>query len=122
MYSQIAVASGGRSAAVPRQVQIKCFMPGCGKAFCRTEEELAQPSTFANKFCTLACAKTFEAVATASGGSLAKALGASPSAADADGAGRLVHGSVMAARAHDALVIRQAAYDEACARAPPHGS
>ena len=49
--SQIAAASGGQSAGVPRKVRIKCFMPGCGTAFCRTEAELAQPSaTCSNKF------------------------------------------------------------------------
>ena len=122
MYAQIAAASGGRAAGVQRKVHIKCFMPGCGQGFYRTEEELAQPGSFSNKFCKLECAKLFEAVATASGGSLAEALRASPSVVAADDAGRWVHGSVMAARAHDALEIRRAAYDEACARAPAHGS
>ena len=53
MYAQIAAASGGRAAGVQRKVQVKCFMPGCGQAFYRTEAELAQPRSFANKFCKL---------------------------------------------------------------------
>ena len=50
VYAQIAAASGGRAAGVQRKVHIKCFMPGCGQGFYRTEEELAQPRTFSNKF------------------------------------------------------------------------